>query len=399
MAQNNQDNQPVILDVDDESDDTRSEMGSSIASSSTSLRSSILDYRFENGRTYHRYKDGKYNIPNDQREMERLDSQHYLWLFVLDDRLGVAPPCHPDSEVGRVLDVGTGSGIWAVNFGDEHPESDVLAMDLSPTFPDAAPPNVTFEVDDLEEDWTYSRPFDYIHSRVMTACVNDWKVYLQKCYDNLVPGGWVELQELDLFPRSDDGTLTPDHPLIKCCQLLLEASEIFGRPYIPIPPLKELLTEIGFVDVSLSIYKWPTNPWAKDPKYKELGELHGQNMAEGLEGFCMAPLTRAHNWTPEEVNVFLVDVRNNLKDRNIHAYWPIYCLIGRKPEKEPTPAPPAPASLEAASPTPAPSSPPAPVASQPQSPAKTPATDYASIPAADQTSAEASAKSPAPASS
>ncbi|KAK1986409.1 methyltransferase domain-containing protein [Colletotrichum cereale] len=314
MAQSSQDNRPVVLDVDDESDDTRSEIGSSIASSSTSLRSSILDYRFENGRTYHRYKDGKYNLPNDQREMERL--------------------------VGRVLDVGTGSGIWAINYGDEHPETHVLAMDLSPTFPDAAPPNVNFEVDDLEEEWLYSQPFDYIHSRFMTASVNDWKVYLQKCYDNLVPGGWVELQEVDIMPHCDDGTLMPDSPLIKCSQLLIEASEIFGRPYIPIPPLKKVLAEIGFVGVSLSVYKWPTNPWAKDPKYKEIGELNGQNMAEGLEGFSMAPLTRAHNWTPEEVNVFLIDVRNSLKDRNVHAYWPIYYLIGRKPEKEPTSAPP-----------------------------------------------------------
>ncbi|KAK1973061.1 S-adenosyl-L-methionine-dependent methyltransferase [Colletotrichum sublineola] len=352
MAQGNQDHQPVVLDVDDELDDTRSEIGGSIASSGTSLRSSILEHRFENGRTYHRYKDGKYNLPNDQREMERLDDQHYLCLLVLDDRLGVAPPCRPNSGVGRVLDVGTGSGIWAINYGDEHPESHVLAMDLSPTFPDATPPNVVFEVDDLEEEWTYSRPFDYIHSRFMTSSVSDWKVYLQKCYDNLVPGGWIELQEIDLFPRSDDGTLKSEHPLMKWAQLLLEASEMFGRPYIPVPPLKALLSEIGFVDVSLSVYKWPSNPWAKDPKYKEIGELHGQNMADGLEGFSMAALTRAHNWTPEEVGVFLIDVRNNIKDRNIHAYWSIYCLIGRKPE-ELTPAPP---QVDAPSLSPAPAS-------------------------------------------
>ncbi|GJC92194.1 methyltransferase domain-containing protein [Colletotrichum higginsianum] len=29
------------------------------------------------------------------------------------------------AKVGRVLDVGTGTGIWALDFGDEHPEAEV----------------------------------------------------------------------------------------------------------------------------------------------------------------------------------------------------------------------------------------------------------------------------------
>ncbi|GKT42096.1 putative methyltransferase tdiE [Colletotrichum spaethianum] len=304
-----QDNPPAVLDVDEEQDDARSEVGSSIASSSTSLRNSLLDYRVENGRTYHRYKDGKYVVPNDDRELDRLDLQHQVWLLALDDRLGVAPPCKEGAEVGRVLDVGTGTGIWALNFGDEHPEAERA-------------PNVRFEIDDVEEEWTWSRPFDYIHSRVMTASIGDWEVYLRNCYDNLVPGGWVELQELDLFATSDDGTLTEDHALSKWCKLLQGASEKLGRPYISPPPLKSLLSEIGFVDVSLSLYKWPSNPWAKDPKYRELGVLQCENALSGVEGFTMASLTRAYDWTPEEVNVLLIDVRNDIKNRNIHAYWP-----------------------------------------------------------------------------
>lgn len=54
-----------------------------------------------------------------------IDLVHQLWLLTLDDRLGVAPPCKEGTTVGRVLDVGTGTGIWALNFGDEHPEADV----------------------------------------------------------------------------------------------------------------------------------------------------------------------------------------------------------------------------------------------------------------------------------
>lgn len=45
------------------------------------------------------------------------------------------------------------------------------------------PPNVRFEIDDLEEDWTFAHKFDYIHSRMMTSSFTDWKGYLQKCYE------------------------------------------------------------------------------------------------------------------------------------------------------------------------------------------------------------------------
>lgn len=51
--------------------------------------------------------------------------QHTLFRLTFDDRLGTAPPNDPESKVGRVLDVGTGSGIWAIDYGDEHPNSEV----------------------------------------------------------------------------------------------------------------------------------------------------------------------------------------------------------------------------------------------------------------------------------
>lgn len=50
-----------------------------------------------------------------------------MFLLTFDNRLGTAPPNKKDSgiEVKRVLDVGTGTGIWAMEFGDEHPETEV----------------------------------------------------------------------------------------------------------------------------------------------------------------------------------------------------------------------------------------------------------------------------------
>lgn len=56
---------------------------------------------------------------------EDLDLQHNLYLLTLDYKLGLAPPNDKDSSVKRVLDVGTGTGLWAIEFGDEHPEAEV----------------------------------------------------------------------------------------------------------------------------------------------------------------------------------------------------------------------------------------------------------------------------------
>ncbi|CAI0652657.1 unnamed protein product [Colletotrichum noveboracense] len=324
----------IQVAADEQQDDSHSDIESITASSTTSLRESVVDYLVENGRTYHRYKEGKYHLPNDERENDREDMVHALWLLTLDDKLGLAPPCDKDAKVGRVLDIGTGTGIWAINFADEHPESEVLGNDLSPIQPSDVPPNVRFEVDDIEDEWTYSRPFDYIHSRVMTSSVADWPQYLKKCYDNLQPGGYLELQELDLFPSCDDGTLTKDSPLMKWADLLYGASVKFGRPYLEISTLRKAMIEAGFEDVTMSTYKWPSNSWPRDVHFKELGMWQRENMLSGLDGFTLAPLTRAHDWSPAEVSVFLIDVRKVINDRNIHAYWPIYFIVGRKPLKE-----------------------------------------------------------------
>ncbi|GKT75608.1 LOW QUALITY PROTEIN: methyltransferase domain-containing protein [Colletotrichum tofieldiae] len=107
--------------------------------------------------------------------MDMVDLQHHICLLTLGGSLGLAPPCQPGVEVGRVLDIGTGTGIWAMQFGDDHPEADVLGVDLSAIQPEFTGPNVQFEIDDLEEEWTYSQPFDYIHSRFMTSSIANWK--------------------------------------------------------------------------------------------------------------------------------------------------------------------------------------------------------------------------------
>ncbi|GKT84625.1 LOW QUALITY PROTEIN: methyltransferase domain-containing protein [Colletotrichum tofieldiae] len=301
--------------------DADSTIGQDDFSATTSLHSSIIDYRVENGRTYHRYKEGKYFAPNDSLETDRLDLQHHLFLLTFDNKLGFAPPNDPDWEGARVLDVGTGTGIWCIDFGDEHPNADVLGFDLSATQPEFVPPNVQFEVDDLDNEWIYSKRFDYIHIRGMSGSVRNWPELLRKCYDHLNPGGYLELQEAESTIVRADSTTSTSGAFSKALAYVSSALEVFGCPFIPLDELTALVSETGFADVRDRRFIWPltAGPGTRISRNSERGPNLGYNTA----GMIMAPMTRVHGWREEEVHVFAAEARRDLADRGNHAYWPM----------------------------------------------------------------------------
>jgi hypothetical protein len=46
-----------------------------------------------------------------------------------------------------------------------------------------------------------------------------------------------------------------------------------------------------------------------------------ENVLSGLEAITMAIYTRILGWSKEEVDIFLIDVRKEMKDTKIHVYW------------------------------------------------------------------------------
>lgn len=54
---------------------------------------------------------------------------------------------------------------------------------LTLSFHYSTPPNVHFQIDDLEDEWTFSQPFDYIHVRAMSGSIKNWSAFLERCIE------------------------------------------------------------------------------------------------------------------------------------------------------------------------------------------------------------------------
>ena len=53
--------------------------------------------------------------------------------------------------------------------------------------PRRIPPNLKFEVDDVEKEWTYPFKFDFVVSRYMCGSISDWPGHVKRIYKYAKP--------------------------------------------------------------------------------------------------------------------------------------------------------------------------------------------------------------------
>jgi len=252
------------------------------------------------------YSSAAYQFPNDVTEIDRLNFQFEILKCVFNNRNYFAPLQDPK----RILDVGTGTGQWAIEMGDEFPCAEVQGTDLSPIQPSSVPENVHFFIDDAsDDDWVVPPDhFDYIHTRMLLGAFTDFKDIIRKSFYHLKPGGWMESQEVMTTPYCDDDTIPRDWPFMEWTRYSDKAAMEFGRPLRIANRLKKWYNEAGFVDVREEVFKLPINPWPDDKDLKVLGKVSEENLLAGLSGFSMAPFSRNLEWTKEEIEVFITNL-------------------------------------------------------------------------------------------
>ncbi|KAL1853841.1 hypothetical protein Plec18167_007172 [Paecilomyces lecythidis] len=306
-----------------ESDD---EDSTSIRSTRSFHKDTIEDV-FENGR---RYCNDTYFMPNDEAEQTRLNIAHQIYLIVLEGELTRVPI--PRGRT-RILDIGTGPGDWAVEMGERYPDSEIVATDIS-VF-DIGPsslglPNVSFQLDDAEAEWTYHEPFDLIHLRSLSGAFRDWGSVYRQAFNHLRPGGYIEVIDADTaadvinFPNIRNSYFSI---LVAAMQ---SAAEETGYPRNQDHLRPALLTSVGFTAVNSTDITIPVGVWPEDPRQKTLGKMALISILEGLEAWSLRQLTETGNWTAEEVRALCDKVKGELvKATGMTAR--VRILTGRRP--------------------------------------------------------------------
>ncbi|OLN84355.1 hypothetical protein CCHL11_05949 [Colletotrichum chlorophyti] len=303
----------------------------------------------EFGRTYDGFRRGRYLFPIDevaikditrqdqsgslilQAEKDRLDIFHRIIFLARRQRLYEWPL--PDSA--RVLDLGTGTGIWAIDvvdslFAKGKDDVQVLGLDLALIQPKFIPTCATFTRADIEEPWPApEQMFDLVHVQMLLGSIRDWTNLYRKSFRHLRPGGYIEQVEIEWVPLCDDNTMPANSPLHLWSNTLRRAMQTCGQP-IDVFDVRAELHAAGFTNITENVIKLPLNPWSTDKFEEEIGRWFNLGLTHCLEALTLMPFIRIEGWQKQEVDMLVDDLKREICRLHIHGYcrmWVSGCRL------------------------------------------------------------------------
>lgn len=282
------------------------------------------------GRTYQGFRKWAYFLPCDEREQDRLDIFHKV---ITEARHGDGLLYSPHPPNARIMDLGCGTGIWALDVANKLPNGHVVGIDLAPIQPPNGPKNCDFYSSfDYESLWEMGEDsWDIIHMQMGSGSVMSWPSLYRRVFSHLRPGAWFEQVEIDFEPRCDDRSLE-DTALCGWYKYLKEATQRTMRPLAHSSRDTVLcLQEAGFTEIDHQIVGLPLNPWHHDDQEKKVARWYNLAFSESIEPFSLAVFSRVYGSSLDYIQKTTDAVKRDAYNTDLHVYNILHMYRARKP--------------------------------------------------------------------
>jgi ubiquinone/menaquinone biosynthesis C-methylase UbiE len=264
--------------------------------------------------------DVPYALPNDLQEMNRLDFQHFFLRQAFR-----ADYLAPIGQPRDVLDVGTGTGRWAVELAQRFPQANVIGLDITEppgdtgTQQERRPENYVFVKGNLLEGLPFAdQSFDFVHMRLLFSAIPNerWPWVVSELVRVTRPGGWVESLEATALQGGTPAMQT----LARYFTEMLRRRGIDNTVALRLP---DLMRQVGLVRV--------TTREALLPMGKPGGRI-GQMLATdgiALMGAMRGGVVAAGLTTPEAYDALTAQITQDFETAT--AIQPNYITYGQRP--------------------------------------------------------------------
>lgn len=267
---------------------------------------------------------------SNKEELDRLRIQDKL---VTESMGGVLPEQTDVSSLRRVLDVGCGSGSWAIDLAQAHPDVSAFGVDISRSMIEYAreqageqgvADRVEFRVMDalrmLEFPAGY---FDLVNLRLGASFLRtwDWPRMLSELQRVTRPGGVVRVTENEVIHQSNSPALAQWFEMFQCA--LFHAGNLFEQETTSITAhLAPLLHQHGVQQVQTKAYALEYHA----------GTLQGEAHREDAQHIfrTLRPFIQKWGCLSPDYEAICQQALKEMQQSGFHATWNFLTAWGKK---------------------------------------------------------------------
>ncbi|KAG8927377.1 hypothetical protein FRC01_007573, partial [Tulasnella sp. 417] len=314
------------------------DLGSRENPNATSATTNSLPLRQLYGQAVNSLTD-MYLFAADAAEHTRLNAQHGAIILTFgglfpSEAQGVVQASlqSPDRRLKpAVLDIGTGSGAWAIDMAKQIPEADVIGCDLVPVNPGSEPPsNCRFELCDVNVNLERypSNAFNIVHARYVLQGIKDYPSFFKQVARLLRPGGvFVSIEPACAGFDAQKNRITAKNPEDPGFTWFHRLATYYGEATLAGNPSLASVERVGGVlrdlgdtwsavsDTSAFV---PVGAWSTNPVEQRAGGLMGQSMLGA--SVSTRPLFLSRGISIEDVERLQEGLRTELAESRVQQY-------------------------------------------------------------------------------